>query len=646
MICNSGLLITRKLKELVTGGDFSPNKRSTPVKAVTAKPVSAEPVPVYYDDVRPGHDPRPGHPLGGRQDLDTWENLSEVFESPSLVCGSLSESQFYSEPHYSSLSRPGKTQQEYTKLNGKTVRLYSSLPRASLTRGHSTQQFYAPTSSTLPPPPPPPPSCVPAKLTLTEDSASVRYVALSDIYAELPRKKKKPCTMLSCSSVHHRHHHNTAYNTYSNTVYSTIPYSKTNSNTLYSSPDQDKKFRSLEFSSKKQDKSKFFQKFNSLDRSWKSFMTPRTNCKKAVETPAWNYSDSSVITESCSRKGSRGRLKQEASRDTLNTSSKSRGFQPWSRNNHSHAEDTVQAKSRRPTIFRIRQSCGSNSKVPVGSDPKVPVHLPTGSDSRTHQPTGSDSTNLTLTESYSRTHTLNGSNSRVGVQQTAGTSANDIATNTRENVTLVRQKHSGGQQEQHNGGQQEQHNGGQQEQHNGGQQEQHNGGQQEQDNSGQQEQDSGSQQEQRSNGQQEQRNSGQQGGNDGTYQCHTLPKAHREVRDCHRSSNAFRSDKMPLATWEPFFCVLLQDETTFTAYRSEEMAIGDSLFYDLPRMRLDGGARAFRRRWGYELTPPPTLVEEEEENDEDPYSILHDDDNLSFGETRSLRDDYLFHSSQ
>nr|XP_053627579.1 uncharacterized protein LOC128685096 isoform X4 [Cherax quadricarinatus] len=134
----------------------------------------------------------------------------------------------------------------------------------------------------------------------------------------------------------------------------------------------------------------------------------------------------------------------------------------------------------------------------------------------------------------------------------------------------------------------------------------------------------------------------------------------REVRDCHRSSNAFRSDKMPLATWEPFFCVLLQDETTFTAYRSEEMAvipgtpirprphklIGDSLFYDLPRMRLDGGARAFRRRWGYELTPPPTLVEEEEENDEDPYSILHDDDNLSFGETRSLRDDYLFHSSQ
>ncbi|MPC54204.1 hypothetical protein E2C01_048112 [Portunus trituberculatus] len=74
--------------------------------------------------------------------------------------------------------------------------------------------------------------------------------------------------------------------------------------------------------------------------------------------------------------------------------------------------------------------------------------------------------------------------------------------------------------------------------------------------------------------------------------------------------------------------------------------IGDSLFYDLPRMRLDGGARAFRRRWGYELTPPPTLVEEE--NEDDPYDLPanHEEDSLSYTETRSLRDDYLFSSSQ
>lgn len=40
--------------------------------------------------------------------------------------------------------------------------------------------------------------------------------------------------------------------------------------------------------------------------------------------------------------------------------------------------------------------------------------------------------------------------------------------------------------------------------------------------------------------------------------------------------------------------------------------VGDSLFVDLPRVRLDGGARAFRHRWGYELSPPSTLAEVEE----------------------------------
>lgn len=36
---------------------------------------------------------------------------------------------------------------------------------------------------------------------------------------------------------------------------------------------------------------------------------------------------------------------------------------------------------------------------------------------------------------------------------------------------------------------------------------------------------------------------------------------------------AKNGDKAPLVTWEPYFCVLLQDEQTFTAYRSEEMAV-------------------------------------------------------------------------
>ena len=39
------------------------------------------------------------------------------------------------------------------------------------------------------------------------------------------------------------------------------------------------------------------------------------------------------------------------------------------------------------------------------------------------------------------------------------------------------------------------------------------------------------------------------------------------------------------------------------------------MFVELPRVRLDGGARAFRQYWGYEsrsLAPPPPLIEEDE----------------------------------
>lgn len=58
--------------------------------------------------------------------------------------------------------------------------------------------------------------------------------------------------------------------------------------------------------------------------------------------------------------------------------------------------------------------------------------------------------------------------------------------------------------------------------------------------------------------------------------------------------------------------------------------IGDALFVDLPRVRLDGGAKAFRQRWGYEISPPPTLMEVEEEGDEE---------NGDDGETVSLREE-------
>ena len=53
----------------------------------------------------------------------------------------------------------------------------------------------------------------------------------------------------------------------------------------------------------------------------------------------------------------------------------------------------------------------------------------------------------------------------------------------------------------------------------------------------------------------------------------------KEVALGHHPSNkltAKNGDKAPLVSWEPYFCVLLQDEQTFTAYRSEEMAVSYS----------------------------------------------------------------------
>jgi hypothetical protein len=67
------------------------------------------------------------------------------------------------------------------------------------------------------------------------------------------------------------------------------------------------------------------------------------------------------------------------------------------------------------------------------------------------------------------------------------------------------------------------------------------------------------------------------------FQCF----ADKEVALGHHPSNKLTNkngDKAPLVSWEPYFCVLLQDEQTFTAYRSEEMAVSISCFYsNFPR---------------------------------------------------------------
>ncbi|XP_046668232.1 ras GTPase-activating protein raskol-like isoform X4 [Homalodisca vitripennis] len=106
----------------------------------------------------------------------------------------------------------------------------------------------------------------------------------------------------------------------------------------------------------------------------------------------------------------------------------------------------------------------------------------------------------------------------------------------------------------------------------------------------------------------------------------------KELQMGHVPANTLKDkdERLPLVAWEPYFCVLLQDEQTLTAYRSEELSIGDALFVELPRVRLDGGAKAFRQRWGYEGAAPPPLLEEDEEGEAD-----------TEAETVSLREDIM-----
>ena len=60
----------------------------------------------------------------------------------------------------------------------------------------------------------------------------------------------------------------------------------------------------------------------------------------------------------------------------------------------------------------------------------------------------------------------------------------------------------------------------------------------------------------------------------------------------------------------------------FIFYIMTEKA-ADSVYIDLPRVRLDGGARHFRRRWGYDNAVPTLLEDIEEDGDDisDTYSL-------------------------
>ncbi|XP_054715023.1 ras GTPase-activating protein nGAP-like isoform X2 [Uloborus diversus] len=62
-----------------------------------------------------------------------------------------------------------------------------------------------------------------------------------------------------------------------------------------------------------------------------------------------------------------------------------------------------------------------------------------------------------------------------------------------------------------------------------------------------------------------------------------------------------------------------------------QKSIGERLFLELPRVRLDGGRQAFRRRWGYDIGVPSVPEE--------------DEDSSELSETTSLRDERLLRFS-
>uniref|UniRef100_A0A1B0BMA7 Uncharacterized protein n=1 Tax=Glossina palpalis gambiensis TaxID=67801 RepID=A0A1B0BMA7_9MUSC len=69
--------------------------------------------------------------------------------------------------------------------------------------------------------------------------------------------------------------------------------------------------------------------------------------------------------------------------------------------------------------------------------------------------------------------------------------------------------------------------------------------------------------------------------------------------------------------WGPLYCVLQQDEQSFTAYCSEEISLTDVMCNEYPRVRLDRIRRPAKLSWD----GPPTLREEPEDSDTSPMDV-------------------------
>ncbi|KAG8199037.1 hypothetical protein JTE90_021050 [Oedothorax gibbosus] len=110
-----------------------------------------------------------------------------------------------------------------------------------------------------------------------------------------------------------------------------------------------------------------------------------------------------------------------------------------------------------------------------------------------------------------------------------------------------------------------------------------------------------------------------------------IKKRDKETLEGRLKSTRWRHQKSQPLNWKPYYCVLLQDDGSFTHFPTEEMSIGERLFLELPRVRLDGGRQAFRRRWGYDMGVPSVPEE--------------DEDSSELSETTSLRDERLLRFS-
>ncbi|CAL4068460.1 unnamed protein product, partial [Meganyctiphanes norvegica] len=602
MICNSGILLTRKLKELVTGGDFSPTRRgviSPPLaKPQNIKPIQAEPQSSL---------------LSGEITTcpDGEENsVSNVGNNVFLQNGEVA---YFSiergQTPYASLQRVRSPDPEL-----KNGRLYASLPRSCksvIRNGHGDHFQHTPRKA------PSSPSLYTRSATVTFDEK--KYVASSDIYAELPRKKKKPCTIVACSSPHHAHSPSRQFPYGAESIRQNIDLPNGEVQDLknhednhlkvcskqqpkYPSPAASRKFSTLEISKRKPEKSsKVTRRFYSLDRGWKALVSPKPKASTATnmnsKSPKQIFSSTVKMNEckptlQCSYKT---QLDAPVGSPITNCTDTSRCISPRQHQGCHEVGHQVP-----PTICsEIIQSMSEISEIASDLCSYPGYSYVSASECPQLSAQQNDKGYSDVSAVCSAECSAECSARKCG--GTLGSEGQCYPGATLAPITPTATPIT-------------------------------------------------------------------PGGNDAYPQCHTLPKANREVRLGHLSRNAIQADEVPLDSWEPFFRVLTQDDGALTTYGSEDMMVnpcsprisrtnrqlGDSLLGDLPRMRLSGGSRASRRRWGYELSPPPTLVEEEDEDelcpapheddDNQDDDDDDDDDNLSFTETRSLREDYLYHS--